>query len=164
MGAAYKPTERHREKAKTLASVGLSINQIAEAMKISYNTCVTWHKEDMREGRAKGVANIATKVYKQAAAGCRQSQKLYLAQTAGWSDKVTVKGDPNAPIQHEHHHSVTVDASNAIGALMEQLATAKAKGGIIDHEPSLEPLPALPKPDPGLIRLVGVMRSGDSGE
>jgi DNA-binding CsgD family transcriptional regulator len=197
MAAAYKATERNRERAKTLAEAGLSVAQIADAMGISYNTCVAYHKEDMRQGRAHGIANITDKVYQQAANGCRQSQKLYLASVAGWSDKITIKGDPSAPIQHEHQHTVTVDASNAIGALMEQLATAKAKGTtIIDVEAEAVPVPAIggppvkrnpgrprihplplttmpraapgPKPkdapDPNLRRLVGVMRSGDSGD
>lgn len=191
MAGAYKPDERKRERAKTLAEAGLSVSQIADAMNISYNTCVAYHKEDMRAGRANGIGTVAEKVYSQAISGCRQSQKLYLASVAGWSDKVTISGDKNAPIQHEHQHTVTVDASNAIGALMEQLATAKAKGTtIIDLEaesapaipappikrgpgrPRIHPLPVGPSappgrvpkdaPDPAIRRLIGTIRSGDS--
>lgn len=159
MGAApnHKVSKESRERVTAYAETGLTVQQIADALKINYNTVIKYYKLDIETGRANGLGRVASKVFRQAIEGCRQSQKLYLAQVGGWSDKVKISGDPDAPIVHEHKHSLDMDAAKEIGMLMQQLATQKSKG-IIDGEA----VPVPRGPDPAIMRLVGTIRSGDS--
>lgn len=94
-------------QAETLASRGLTLEQIAAALGISTDTLGRRRKTDkalehaILSGQAKGIAKVANALYEQAMGGNTTAAIFYLKARAGWTDKLdlTHAGPDGGPLQ-----------------------------------------------------------------
>lgn len=88
-----------KEKVEALAARGLTKEQIAHSLGISYNCLNETTKRDkefneaIKRGQAKGISIISNALFENAKNGNTTSQIFYLKTRAGWTEKV------------EHHHT-----------------------------------------------------------
>jgi len=94
------------KKAETLAAQGLTLEQTAHTLGISYQTLNEKKKQfsefsdAIARGKAKGVATITNALFQKAKNGDVQAQKYYLnnRDSNNWSDKQRVDVDLDGEI------------------------------------------------------------------
>src|SRR5689334_20162178 len=86
------PTPERLEKVKHYASIGLTKQQIADALGIHYDTLNEKSKhypefsEAIKLGQAKGIAHVADKLTDNVNLGNVTAQIFFLKARANWSD------------------------------------------------------------------------------
>ena len=93
----FKITADVLRKAEKYASRGLSEGQIATALGIDPTTLIKYKNLNsifsnaIKEGQAKGIADIANTLYGQAKEGSTSAAIFYLKNRAGWADAQKVE-------------------------------------------------------------------------
>ena len=119
MGAGrpkFEITEEVCKKAEKLAAQGLTLEQIARVLGISYQTLNEKSKDysvfsdAIADGKAKGVASITNAVFERAKSGDVQAAKYYLnnRDNKNWSDKrdFNLGGQDDNPIVSEVRRTI----------------------------------------------------------
>lgn len=81
-------------KVEELASQGLTFEQIAMNLGVSYKTIQNNKRENadfaaaIERGKAAGIQQVANSLFKAAAGGHIEAAKFYLARRAGWSETI----------------------------------------------------------------------------
>ena len=110
------------KKAESLAAQGLTKEQIAQVLGISYQTLNEKTKEysDFSEaidaGKAKGIAQITNALYKKASEGDVPAQKYYLnnRDNRNWKDRIEQK------TTHEGNINLTNLSDEELNAQLRQ--------------------------------------------
>jgi predicted transcriptional regulator len=90
----FKITKEVLTKVETLASRGLTQQQIADALGIHVGTlCEKKNQfnefnEAIKSGQAKGISTVANQLFENAKNGDNTAAIFYLKNRAGWADKV----------------------------------------------------------------------------
>jgi transcriptional regulator with XRE-family HTH domain len=95
------------KKVELLASRGLSQAQIALQLGISESTLYNRKRETkefaeaIKNGRNRGIAYIANKLYEKASAGDNACMMFFLKTQGGWSEKskVELTGEDGQPVK-----------------------------------------------------------------
>ena len=92
------------KQVKTLASRGLTHEQIAAALGISHDTLYkrkakyTEFSDAIKEGQGKGLAQVSNALFEQALGGNTSAAIFYMKNRAGWKDKQEFSGDKENPL------------------------------------------------------------------
>lgn len=90
---AWIPTPEIMEQVESYASRGLTKEQVADCLGISYQTLNEKTKEysefaeALKKGRSKGIAHVANMLIKNAELGNASAQIFFLKAVAKWSDQ-----------------------------------------------------------------------------
>lgn len=108
----YVPTPEIIEQVEKLASQGLTLEQIAHVLGISYDTLnrrskeLSEFSEAIKRGKAKGIAQITNKLHEKALEGDNTAMIFYLKNRdpENWQDvqKREHTGKDGGAIQSEH--------------------------------------------------------------
>ena len=98
---AFRITKEVTEKAEELASLGLTLEQIASCMGICYQTLNEKKKEfsefsdALSRGRALGLARVSNALYQTAISGNVRAMIFFLKTRGGgeWQERSSVKTD-----------------------------------------------------------------------
>ena len=95
---AFRITKEVTEKAEELASLGLTLEQIASCMGICYQTLNEKKKEfsdALSRGRALGLAWVSNALYQTAISGNVRAMIFFLKTRGGgeWQERSSVKAD-----------------------------------------------------------------------
>ena len=98
---AFRVTKEVTEKAEELASMGLTLEQIASCMGICYQTLNEKKKEfsefsdALSRGRALGLARVSNALYQTAISGNVRAMIFFLKTRGGgeWQESSSVKAD-----------------------------------------------------------------------
>jgi hypothetical protein len=124
----HQPTDRTRKQVEDLAGFGLTQPQVCRVLGVSLPTLLKYYRAELDAGAAKATAAVAETLFQKAVSGDTACMIFWLKARAGWSERTIVQGGKDAePIRVEA--DVGAAAAAALGALMEQLAAAKARGG-----------------------------------
>ncbi|MFR3634601.1 MAG: DNA-binding protein [Sutterella sp.] len=86
-------------RVETLASRGLTFQQIAEALGISLSTLESRRRESkdfegaIKRGKAKGIAQVSNLLFEQCKAGNVTAQIFFLKTQGGWTEKTELKAE-----------------------------------------------------------------------
>ncbi len=89
---AWIPTPEIMEQVESYASAGLTKQQIADCLGISYETLnektkeYTEFSESIKRGQAKGIAMVANELVKNVKIGNVTAQIFFLKCRAGWKE------------------------------------------------------------------------------
>lgn len=108
------------EKARHFASIGLTEEQIAHNLGVSYETLNERKKEysefadAIKEGKSHGIAMVANKLYESATSGNLGAQIFYLKARATWKEINTNEhtGLDGKPIELNSKSNVLVSSIN----------------------------------------------------
>ena len=101
-----KPKPVDLDKVRALASRGLSIEHIGDALGMHQSTFLERRKEhpeileEIQKGRAEGVHVVANALFARARDGDVTAQIFFLKAKGGWKDRIELSGDPENPIRH----------------------------------------------------------------
>lgn len=79
---AHKPTQQSQAKVRALALAGVTKNEIASIIGVSYKTLQKHYTEELIGVAAAATANIAQKLYKQANEGDTKAAMFWLKEQA----------------------------------------------------------------------------------
>lgn len=104
------PTQEDFDNIESLASSGLTKQQIADALGICYDTLNEKSKEysqfsgALKRGEAKGIANVAQNLIKNVENGNVTAQIFYLKCKAGWKETSVneITGKDGGPVEVEN--------------------------------------------------------------
>lgn len=109
------------ERAEELASLGLSLEQVASALGVSSRT-LRAHKADdndlrdaIERGQARGIAKVAEALMELGLSGNASALIFYLKARAGWSDRVAIDhttGGHEIPTGLGHFYPGMADGTN----------------------------------------------------
>lgn len=94
-------------EVERLASIGLTEQQVADALGVSTDTIGRRKKDNagfaeaLKRGKASGIATVANNLFEQSAEGNVSAGIFYLKNRAGWKDK----------IENEHTGNVHITAA-----------------------------------------------------
>lgn len=126
----FEITDEVIEKAEWYASRGLTKEQIAGCLGISYETlnekCKAFpdFSDAIRTGIDKGIAHMANLLIKNAENGNATAQIFYLKAKGGWKENQGIEhtGKDGAPLQFETHYK---NASDAMSERFNQILGPK---------------------------------------
>jgi len=109
---AFEVDDAMLSKVESLAAQGLTKEQIARSLGVSYNTLNERQKdypeflEAIKRGQAKGIATVSNALFQKAKDGDNTAMIFYLKNRDpdNWEDiqKRQHLGDPDNPIEHRH--------------------------------------------------------------
>lgn len=110
----WMPTEENLEQVRLMASRGLTKEQIADSLGISYQTFNERTKEipefleAIKIGQALGIKQISNALFSSAKSGNTTAQLFYLKCRAGWKETQVneVSGIDGKPIEHRGYIAV----------------------------------------------------------
>ncbi len=91
------------KKVETLASRGLTQQQICDALGICVQTLINRKKsnielmEAIKRGTAQGIAEVVNSLFEAAVSGNVQAIQFFLKNRAGWKDKVDIELENSLP-------------------------------------------------------------------
>ena len=86
----HKPTEKDRQAVKAMSGYGLTDGQIASVVGVDVTTLTRHYAEELTEGSAMAIANVARTLYQQATHKTKPNVSaaiFYLKCKAGWQEK-----------------------------------------------------------------------------
>lgn len=115
------------EQVEALAAQGLTLEQIAAALGIHYDTLNERKKElsdfseALKRGRAKGTAKIANALFQSAVSGNTTAQIFWLKAMAGWKERFINEhtGLDGKPIEHRGFVAVIPTEAGSVDEWIE---------------------------------------------
>jgi len=105
-----KPIEINLKEVQTLAAQGLTDEKIYDYLGIGKDTFYKRKREmaefsdALSQGRARGEAQLANKLYTKAIAGNSEDIKYILERRFGWGKVEKIEVGGTVKQDHEHHH------------------------------------------------------------
>lgn len=127
----WVPTKEEIEKARAWAASGLTEEQIAASLGVSWMTLDARRKEILeffeaiKAGKAQGVRIITNKLFDTAMAGNVASMIFYLKNRGGWADKQEIQGNPDKPIEVKKNGQYDKDYSASVLTILEECGVIK---------------------------------------
>lgn len=96
----FVPTEEERKAVTNYAMYGVPHLQICHLVRdgISVDTLKIHFKKELEYGKALAASGVGGTIYRKAMDGDLGAAVWYSKTQMGWSDKITIAGDPNAPL------------------------------------------------------------------
>jgi hypothetical protein len=118
--AGRKPIEIDLAKVERLAGLGLSERQICDSLGISEATLGRRkHFDDfegaLKKGKARAIANVANRLYELCKEGNTTAIIWFEKTRSGFSDHLTLSGDPENPLLVATRDSVAGFAPGSVG-------------------------------------------------
>jgi hypothetical protein len=89
-GRKFKPTDEERDKARTMAGLGLSNEQIGHLIRqgvvIDHDTVTKYFKREIEQGKSAAILKIANTLYNQAIGGNVACMMFWLKTRARWRE------------------------------------------------------------------------------
>lgn len=125
--ATHEPDEQSRERVAIMAGSGMHQDKIARCVGISLPTLHKYYREELDRGADVLEGGVRGNLGAKALAGDNACMFFLLKTRFGDRERFAVGGDAEAPpVQIDA--KVSHAATEALGALLGQLATAKANG------------------------------------
>lgn len=136
MGAMppFVPTQKHRDKVKGFAAVGIPRDQMALALGISVHTLAKHFRAEIEQGAVEANTAVGSALFRNATVGNNViAQIFWMKARAGWKDRVD--------INHNHSGTITVSHEDRL----RQLAAEPDDEGrpMLEHDGPAEEMPDL---------------------
>jgi hypothetical protein len=133
-----KPIEINLKEVQTLAAQGLTDEKIYDFLGISHQTFykrkreMVEFNEALSQGRARGEAALANKLYQKAVNGSSEDIKYILERRYGWGkvDKIEVGGT----VKQDHEHKQTYEIGPALREVLESIGIPAGPAGPEDRD------------------------------
>lgn len=100
----HKPTDKTRQAVKAMSGYGLTDGQIARVVGIDACTLTKHYSEELADGSAAAIANVARTLYTQATDKTKPNISaaiFFLKCKAGWQEKPTAAAEQKSPQTEE---------------------------------------------------------------
>jgi hypothetical protein len=124
--APHVPTAETRAQATRLSALGIPQADIATLVGVSLPTLHKHYRAELDAGMAEANATVAGRLFAMTETNVAAAI-FWTKVRMGWSERhrVEVTGAGGGPVGHRH----VVEAEQAVGALLAQLAAAKSGDG-----------------------------------